>query len=584
MSVMSSSPDKPSGPPPLTEPEPAAGPPPLPPADVMEPVAQSEFMATNRVRVLLGAVIGVFALLGIGMALFVGIMLMRMAWPTHEVAAGTGEQSTAAEDAADDQGTTKPSTETREGTPGAEASRKKGPPPDIQTAPNPPADKKPRGDEPDLPAEGDGMPDTEASVTGDRPDEQPTEPSADSPTEPKPPQPKREDPFEDIKKRNRVLPLPEAAEGVAGESEPKELAKLYAGSPDDCQLSILGSERLLGRGRVFEISRNDGDDTPTWTVVNKTKDVPATPVVGSFTLKDDSLAFQWHPTESPEGKAGRLRYCLLEIRVGKEDERCILVEPKEVDSVKADVLGSAQVGLPLETDWLSNPDLLRLDLQLHGFPKHEIHNNAGLTAGDNAVIRMLLSEDEKSFLEVEVGFDLQKQKQALLLEAFAMVPSLSGPLRRQEVTGDWLKKGSLEWNAERVDKLDADLDKTRKSIRENQQELDELSDRVAQLKLDRERLRGVNPAKEAQLAAEISRDQQTRSAVQQDLQKLKAEESSTQRSRDEADEMHRMFQELSRLFADLKARGSIDYQVYVEVEDEKVALIQSKGYPRVKSS
>ena len=555
---MSSSPDKPSGPPPLTEPQPAEGPPPLPPDDSSEPPPPSDFLATNRARVLLGAITGVFALLGIVMALFAGIMLVRMTLPRQQIAGDTGEQSTAAEDAPDDQGT--PGTSSRPGRRQSppEASRKKGPPPEIETA--------------------------ETEVTSDDPDSGPDELSEGGETaEPDPPPPKERPPFEDIKKRNRVLPLPELRQGIGGPSGPKELAKLYVGSPDDCQLSIVGSEHVLQRGRSFETSRNDTDGTPTWTVVSEVKNVPATQGIGSFTLKGDSLMFQWDAKGKSATQSGKLQYCLLDIRVREESERCILTKPKEVDSVKADVLGSPQVELPLDPDWLSKLDLLRLDLRLEGFPRHELKKAAGVKAGDNALIRILSPEGDESFIEIKVSY-FAKQQECLLLEAFVMVPPPTGP-QLQEATGDWLRKGSLEWNTERVKKLDADLDETRKSIRDHQRELDELSGRVAQLKLDRARARGLNPAKEAQLAIEISQiDERLRPAIQQALQKLKAEESSAQQSRDAAEQLRQSFETLNEVFAKLKAEGIIDYRVYAEIEGEKVGLIQSKGYSPVRSS
>ena len=73
------------------------------------------------------------------------------------------------------------------------------------------------------------------------------------------------EPFEDIKRRDRQLNLPEPpSHSLGGPPQFEELAKLHVRDPSQCQLVLVGQEMDGHAGRTVTQKRMDTVGTSTW--------------------------------------------------------------------------------------------------------------------------------------------------------------------------------------------------------------------------------------------------------------------------------------------------------------------------------
>jgi hypothetical protein len=159
-----------------------------------------------------------------------------------------------------------------------------------------------------------------------------------------------EAPLKDIQRPDRprvgeypLLALPMRDFSLAGPKEPTLLAKIYAASPQDCDLAIAGSEIALGSERQYRIERKDDRGSRLWEVTTQTPNaIGRLPRAGTFLLKGKppelELLFQWAPPfEAEGGDPQMLRYCLLNVRAQGETAVCALAAPEAVAKIRLDL-------------------------------------------------------------------------------------------------------------------------------------------------------------------------------------------------------------------------------------------------------
>jgi len=475
------------------------------------------------------------------------------------VAAGSGNETKPEESTREEQPAAGASAQSQDTANPADASRKKRPPPDVDTRPPTNPNLEAARKKPNDGAEREDNAGTENAVSNDgaNADSQSPKPAENPPQKPEPQPPKKQDPFEDIiKKHKRVLPLPELNRAGGGSSEPQELAKLFVPPGVDCRLSVLGSDKVLDKGRSFQVNRKDAHGTRTWTVIQKVKNVPVTQDIGSFTLTDDSLKFQWDENAKYVTLAPKLQYCVLDIRVGEQSERCTLTKPKEVESAKLELFSKQpRVDLDLAPDTVPNLELLRLELQPQGFPKHNQHQA----------------------LAFETFLNIRKK-----IEGFEQTG-------RQRLTRGVLDNHRKVWTEEKVAGLKAKLDKIQGRIQEIERIAQQHREDAATMKAEIHRRAPREGAPQSTVEDHKRFVRETSDKIQQwssedavrhtemlDLQET--ELPPVKEAFDKADGQLRWRQAVEKLVDELANKGDLQYRVYVEIEGQKVGLIQSRGF------
>ncbi len=207
-----------------------------------------------------------------------------------------------------------------------------------------------------------------------------------------------------------MLTLPER--GKPSSATPQEIAKIFIDSPTKCDLSIVGSETLLGGNRGFILNCADTPDgIRSWTVIAP----PLTQLgrnmdIGVFSLKGQSLRYAWMPSGVPSLSGRNLPYCLLHIRIGEDNERCFLSRPlEELDPISVDVdHKTSGVEIKLDVASLPDPKHLRLDLKLDTRLKHEMRPESGWKVGDTGEIRFFSGngDGEEGRLDIKTTLTL----------------------------------------------------------------------------------------------------------------------------------------------------------------------------------
>ena len=185
----------------------------------------------------------------------------------------------------------------------------------------------------------------------------------------------KQDPFEELDKRtvdaNKlvVLELPSAPGRRNKIPDAAEIARLFIDDPDQCELELIGADVVFDEGQNIRIVHPEHE---IWEVVaeetrNKT-------TLGTFSWDGGALSFQWQRTPD-RLSADRLRWCLLEIRVGEQFKRCRLrpsLEPIAASFVPVE----AETGIELVDDdeVLPPAENLRFELKPQGLPPHDARN------------------------------------------------------------------------------------------------------------------------------------------------------------------------------------------------------------------
>jgi hypothetical protein len=223
------------------------------------------------------------------------------------------------------------------------------------------------------------------------------------------------------------LKLPDRKPSLISNAQEKPqkavLAEIHVADPHEIDLEILspnGSSKEIGKegskreGFILEPPEDPDEDDQIrkWVVKRQSflmfQPEPRKEDVGTFTLKDQQLIFEWNMQANlGTTKALSLPYCLLEISRGDKTYQFQLSEPKKVAPLTYDF---ASPGKPLQLDVNTNAvdgtDKWNLDLFVET-DGEKPNNKLGLKHKDSVSFSLVNPSQEKGDAKVELEISFQ---------------------------------------------------------------------------------------------------------------------------------------------------------------------------------
>ena len=419
-----------------------------------------------------------------------------------------------------------------------------------------------------------------------------TVPEPTKPVEPPPPVEPDHPPMFDLKERKGRLRLPARTggpnlSGTSGPSAGPLLAKVYAPMVSDCDLTLLGVEKAFGSALSgnIKLDRKDVSGVRSWAVIRMPIGaLSGNPVtLGTFRLTGQDLSFHWNPTVPPSAKPDALRYCMLKVEVGGDSQVCRLSEPMEVPPIKFEKLatGSAfKVDLPrMDASMLPDVESLSLQIKPVDFPgKVEQIPAEPIPPGKSQSIQILGKTDkEGALLELTVLFSFDKDKDNEDGREIRVkgVENYLGKLNLKDAieSGRPLsikdlnvrlkdKKDRVKVFEQKAKKEDNDLQKENASLKPK---IDQLTN-FAKISKDKEAIKEAERKKEG-LVEELRRVQESADIAKEKVIDAKGIEKQVQETLDLAQQL-------------IDKKSSLEYRIFIMVNEEEVELYRSKGFTR----
>ena len=464
---------------------------------------------------------------------------------------------------------------------------------------------EPAGDEPGKPAEQDPEKPDEEKPNKEEPNKE--EPDEEKPVEEKPDVRKMvpEVPgaegtddaggvFAEILGRDRRLVLPEP-----GAADPVELAKVRVDSPTECELSLHGMEIVFESGRTLTVEQADADNARTWTIQVKAVVSRGQPIA-LFSLTGQSLTFQWMTARGASRNAEQLRYCLLKLKAKGESVSCFLNKPREVDPLQLGFRSHEQsIDIPLDSHWLSRAEHLHIDLKFVNFPPHEVNQSEDLGPKEIATVHLsslgvepvaapianpranpianprvnLRAESEakpepefqiiEDIVQMEVWFEVGR-------ECKLCFKTLGHPEKLGDGTDS---EGDEKINSSWLTKQVNESQKFKGKAREWQNKIEAELNRVMGEKEKLARFAAMTSLTSTQRMELKSHEEKVARElrVAQDANTLNAARIEAAASTDV------WLDNLRRVLKVIETDGRIEFRLYVEIENEQIALLQTSG-------
>jgi GTPase-associated protein 1 len=460
-------------------------------------------------------------------------------------------------------------------------------PSDIGGAPSPPGTTKPETDTAESPPLKEPGGESTSTDATEAPSPEEATPKDDTPP------PKK--PFEDILKRNRRLPLPKRVSRLGKSAESVELAKLFVDSAENCELTIIGSHKVLGGKNTFVTRpKNGSEELCSWDVHYKS-DSPGKPTpVGTFTLAGQALSFQWDGKASKAAEPGKLQYCLLEIKVGEERQKCILSDPSEAEPLTLHLAlknRNRLAEIPIPSENIPYKEFLRLDLKLEGFPEHTLSNASDLKVGtwkegeeeekgDFCTIKISDGEGDdrkENFLEIrlELVYDAPSAKGEYALRPTVFMELLEW--RRMDTSGSarTVTKAALPKSEEKLIEITTDSEETipkawsDRQLATYKQEVSEQQGFVeaSKLKLDKAEAKEASTLKDITVGALTPPYEANKNVLRNLEDRIETANRNRQR-----------WEKMPDLVDTIKNKGRVHFRVYAMIEGEEVDVMRSSGF------
>jgi hypothetical protein len=472
---------------------------------------------------------------------------------------------------------------------------------DLPDPPDPPepAESPAAVDPSDLPDPGPLMKTGGESASTDVP-EVPTPgdatPGDDTPFPSPSPPPKPKKPFDDIRERNYRLPLPKRDLPQGKVFESVELAKLFVDSAENCSLTIIGSDKVLGgKGAFFTESKNGSQEQRSWDVRYKSGGLGRATSVGTFTLSDQALSFQWDDKTENSPKPGKLQYCLLEIKVGEERQKCILSTPSEAEPLTLHLAlknRNRLTEIPIPSENIPDKKFLRLDLKLEGFPAHTLSNASGLKVGtgnegeagekgDFCTIKISGGEGDdhkENFLTVqlELVYDAPSAKGEYVLRPRVFMELLEWRRMKTSASAKEIVETALPKPEEKLIEITADSEETipkawsGSEVATYEQEVSTKQNFVEASKLE---LDEAEARERTNIHFIVIKQLTIRyEANKKVLGNLKDRIKTANRNR-------QRWEKMPKLVDTIKNEGRVHFRVYAMIEGEEVDVMHSSGFP-----
>lgn len=388
-------------------------------------------------------------------------------------------------------------------------------------------------------------------------------------------------PFADIVARNNQLVLPLRDVGLGASAIPAELTKLYIKSAKDAQLVLLGGDRIVRRGQQFAMTLKSADDAiANWAITAKSAiSAGEPPEIGTFQIKDRTVFYSWDKDAPYSRWYDNLRYCRLRMTVANETIVCLLAKPAEVKPLSLDLsIRGVREELPmLEETCSPDPDLLRFNLQLQGFPPHKVSSASGLKLTDVATIQILPPGGEQDkFIEIEVRIIEDKGQRGIVCRAFT---------HAKVMRADGTTYG------ERRDTIRADMEGLRAKSRTPRRKLvaDEkrhqrvIAQRMSAVEAQRRQLANVRAAYNIAQLSERTSLRSAMNAAEKMLEQAQAELNQTKSAKASMDQQltfldshDKWCDDVLKTFKDLQEKGKIHFQVYFEADGQRIEILRTR--------
>jgi hypothetical protein len=231
-------------------------------------------------------------------------------------------------------------------------------------------------------------------------------------------------PFKNIEEKGRRLDLSTGGQRLLGSDEPKEIAKIHLSNPANLKLRIIGAETVFADGVKVEVNPRRTGNHYVWEVNYSPPNRLGPPTMfGRFILLGDSFCFAWAGSHASNADAGKLKYCLLNLRSNGNDVVCQL--HSQTDTVASlpldlDTKLEKRLHIPFALDDLPPANRLRLDLKLIGVTPQKRLNGEPLRVQSERnrttfCFRRTNNPDER-FLDLEMTFKATNDDLGLLVK------------------------------------------------------------------------------------------------------------------------------------------------------------------------
>ncbi|WP_339688303.1 hypothetical protein [Gimesia maris] len=423
-------------------------------------------------------------------------------------------------------------------------------------------------------------------------------PQAEMVPEPEPKQVKKEPkkkPLEDVRKIHQgVLQLPSLNKNIGADNK-SELTKIYVDDVNDCELSILGSEKVLGDGSEFVLKPASGKQNQ-WDVIKKVKKGLGKGTVGKFQLVDSSLKFIW--AKKPPVLSQSLKYCLLKIAVGSDTVLCQLSNPVEAEPIRLSFNSppkKAEFQFPFQASPLPPTEHLQLKLsakgigkkQLEGFSKFEVPSHTPMKINSDyraSILNPMSDTDSEKFLDLVIRFErLDRNINSgitIQAESFGKVLNFN----HQEVSWQGMtsiphiQKDLLIKCDQLITYVNNNLPKLMNEIPGQQQIVSDEKEVFNNIKKQPDfpqnknqqfiflKLNGIHTTvsnETIHLVSEI------------ELNKMILKKEQLLRDKEFAEKNIKWCNNMLKLFDQLEKNVTIDYELFIEIEGEKVVIIKT---------
>jgi hypothetical protein len=226
-------------------------------------------------------------------------------------------------------------------------------------------------------------------------------------------------PFDDVRARSKQLQIPESKD-----TSRRVLTMVQVGQPQDCELTLLGTEEICPAGSTLQLVKQDPTaDERVWSVTMKSTGVLSKArTIADFRLKGAELSFQW---QKLSGVIPALMFCLLRIDAAGEQELCQLCKPLSANALPLKVADRWTIEAELPEDANSTTLPIRAEPLAIDFPNVTQPGNTTIATGQTAIFKVS-GQPTGSLdveLELECKFELKQGKLLLVIVPYSTPPN-----------------------------------------------------------------------------------------------------------------------------------------------------------------
>jgi hypothetical protein len=365
--------------------------------------------------------------------------------------------------------------------------------------------------------------------------------------------------LDDVRARGKLLQIPESKD-----TSRRVLTMVQVGQPQDCDLTLLGTEEICPAGSTLQLVKQDPTaDERVWSVTLKSAGaLSKARTIADFRLKGAELSFQW---QKLSGVLPALMFCLLRIDAAGEQELCQLCKPLTAHALPLKLADRWTIEAELPADAGSTPLPIRAEPLAIDFPNVSQPGNTTIAAGQTAILKVSgqSTGNLDVELELECKFELKQGKLQLVIVPYSTPPNPArGERAPQRVV---VSLATIKQRKTEQTKLANRLESQVKSLKS---ELD-------RIERDERSLLGVVPMNVSQ-----------RNALAQQQLQLRQKLAVLQPSLDEAETQHENITDAAAWHSDmlalleqLETQAKVGLRLFRSVGNERVVIAEPPSSP-----